>query len=545
MGGKNQRRKLMLNPSVKPDSTGVWWLNWTNDPAALLYDIVLASGAHVQAGKGATSSKLGGKPTTMPKIAAVYAPSATSYETAVDASAPSIAVNSSIKNGDTLSAPLEWTATVTGTTPTSVKFYIDGVLKWTEGFAPYVFNGDPGGMLDPSILSSGTHTFLVQATLPNSTVASASSTATVNKVSPPPPPPSSGKEGRVGFCMYATSQADKYDISPTQAQKDWMNQHWNRAIIYLDQIAAWYGGGWGYVDVLAIYTNSVTTAREHLMKRSTVDRLLTPNEEALRLHAEHVVRGAESPFAASSVSAIDPNWILRDAAGNRKTFYSSVQYLGDIGNPAYQDYRAQQIASMSGRHYKGVHCDDVNLDRVVAGPDVINPRTQKQYTLADWQRDFADMMTKIRNAAPKPFEIVHNSLWWASGPDVDRCAKQADVFELERGFNDPNYTPSQIQNVWTFVDKLHSFGVAANHLSEASGQQAALFNMACALMVSNGKDFHYGNTGWQPDAWNSLFDRDYGAALGPCHLVSGSVWKRDFERGTVTVDLNTKVATLP
>lgn len=350
--------------------------------------------------------------------------------------------------------------------------------------------------------------------------------------------------------MYATSQADRYTLSPapTSAQKDWMNQHWQRAIIYVDQIAAWMLGGWGYVDVLAIYTNSVSVARAHLAVRA-VDAapLPTPNEEALRIHSEHLVAGKTSPLAASSVTAIDPSWILRDAAGNRLTFYSSVQYLADPGNPAYQDYRAQQIAAMPGRHYAGVHCDDVNLDRV-SNSNAINPRTGQPYTLPDWQRDMANMMTKIRaaaKAARADFEILHNSLWWASGADVDRCIKQADVFELERGFNDPNYSAGSIQTVWAFVDKLHSWGVAANHLSETSGQQAAHFNLACALLCSNGRDFHYGNSGWQPDAWDPVFDRDYGAASGPRQQTGTSTWARSFQGGTVTADLAAKTATLP
>jgi hypothetical protein len=298
--------------------------------------------------------------------------------------------------------------------------------------------------------------------------------------------------------MYATSQADKYDLSPapTQAQRDWLNAHWDRAIIYMDQIAAWLTGDWGYVDVLAIYTTS-STATAH------------------------------------------PEWILKDAAGNKLTFYSSVQYLGDIGNPAYQDYVAAKIGGMASRSYKGVHCDDVDLDRVVV-PSAINPRTNAVYTLADWQHDFANMMTKVRVAAPKPFEVVHNSLYWAgTSGDVARCIKQADVFEVERGFNDAG----DLTKLMAFADTLHSWGIGLNYLSETAGVGPATFNLACALLCSNGHDYQYSNYGWQPDSWWALNDANLGAAKGP-RYQSGNVLRRDFANGWVTADLPAKIGTV-
>jgi Hypothetical glycosyl hydrolase family 15 len=322
---------------------------------------------------------------------------------------------------------------------------------------------------------------------------------------PPPttPPPATGAEGRVGFCMYATAQADKYDLSPgpTATQKAWINAHWNRAIIYMDQIAGWLNGDWGYLDVLATYTSS-STVTQH------------------------------------------PDWLLHDVAGNKLTFFSSVQYLSDIGNPAYQDSVAQRIGTMASRGYRGVHCDDVNLDRVVRA-EAVNPRTGQRYTLQEWQRDFATMMEKIRKAAPKPFEIVHNALWWASGPDVDRQIKACDVYELERGFCDPKYTPAKIAQLWNWVDRTHSLGAGVNHLAEgATTKQQAMFNLGCALMCSNGHDYQYASYGWQPDGWWPGHEVDLGAAKGP-RVDGGTVFRRSFDKGTVTVDLAARTASIP
>ncbi len=327
-------------------------------------------------------------------------------------------------------------------------------------------------------------------------------TALEHPVTPPP----TGSEGRVQFCMYATSQADPYDLAPppTLGQEAWMRQHWNRMITYVPNIQAWHPGCWRYLDWLAIYVNS-QTANAH------------------------------------------PEWILRDASGTKLTFFAPNQYLADIGNPAYVDYMIATAGTYLSGGARGLHIDDVDLDRVVV-PTAINPRTPGvPYTLHDWDHDMSVGLQKLRAAYPAA-QIVHNSLWWedTSNPDVLAALKACDVFELERGFNDPNYTPAKIQQVWSFCDLAHSLGTAVNHLSESNGgTQAAHFNLGCALLCSGGKDFAYENTGWQPNNWDPIYDKDYGAALGGRAQVSANVWERRFAGGTVTVDLAAKTAVLP
>jgi probable HAF family extracellular repeat protein len=89
-------------------------------------------------------------------------------------------VTSSITNGQTLSGQLPWTATITGMPApvTTVKFSIDGVLRWTEGASPYYFNGD-FNKLDTTTLTNGNHTFTVTATAADGTTATITATATV------------------------------------------------------------------------------------------------------------------------------------------------------------------------------------------------------------------------------------------------------------------------------------------------------------------------------------------------------------------------------
>src|SRR3954447_13582099 len=69
--------------------------------------------------------------------------------------------NSGLANGQTLSGPIAWQASVSGSAD-HVVFSIDGSARWTEYHPPFAYNGD-GGMLDTRKLSDGAHTFRVTA----------------------------------------------------------------------------------------------------------------------------------------------------------------------------------------------------------------------------------------------------------------------------------------------------------------------------------------------------------------------------------------------
>ncbi len=417
--------------------------------------------------------------------------------------APSLSVTSSLAGLTTLSGPVAWTA-VPSAAVTRMDFLIDGATEWTEFIAPYDFNGSPDGKLDPTILTNGPHIFTVVATAADGTKATTTTTLTVDVALPPgPDPPSDGSEGNLRFWMYATSQADYLFTGgrPTQADKDFEVAHWDDIEGWLDIEPTYHPSVFRYNDMLQIYVGS-------------------------------------------SIATQHPDWILKTASGGYAMY--NTHYMADIGNAAYQDFKAAECAAFIAKGFDGIKADDVNLDKV-NNTSAIDPRTPGQtLTLANYQKYWVQLMTKIKTkvkAAKPGAGVAHNSLWWASGADVDKCIAQADLYQLERGFNDPNYTPAKILQVWAFVDKLHSMGVAAIHLSEAGGTQAAHFNYACGLLSNNGHDRVYG-VGWKPEAWDPIYDTDLGAALGPRFLVSGNLWRRNFKLGYATADLYAKVGTI-
>jgi hypothetical protein len=58
---------VRLDPKIVTDTTGVLWLTWTVDSAAIAYDIIAPGGQHVQAGRKASRARLG-KPTLPVKV---------------------------------------------------------------------------------------------------------------------------------------------------------------------------------------------------------------------------------------------------------------------------------------------------------------------------------------------------------------------------------------------------------------------------------------------------------------------------------------------
>ena len=106
--------------------------------------------------------------------------------------------------------------------------------------------------------------------------------------------------GSVNFMRAAEGSFDTFTSNPTAAQQDWMKAHYSRMRAYapyFDTRLSWSSKAWFYQSAYAIYPGSA-------------------------LDVEH------------------PEWILRDAAGNKLyiPFGCSggkcTQYAADIGNPA-------------------------------------------------------------------------------------------------------------------------------------------------------------------------------------------------------------------
>jgi hypothetical protein len=85
--------------------------------------------------------------------------------------------------GQTVSGSIAWQVWVSGGTATRVDFSVDGSVKWSQTSSPYVYGG-PGGVLDTTQLSNGTHTLSATAYGTRGSKATTSVSVTVANAAP-------------------------------------------------------------------------------------------------------------------------------------------------------------------------------------------------------------------------------------------------------------------------------------------------------------------------------------------------------------------------
>ena len=319
-----------------------------------------------------------------------------------------------------------------------------------------------------------------------------------------------GDTGRVHFMQVADSEFDVFTRDPSPAQRQWMRDHYTRMKTwspYFDSRLDWYTNAWAYRDAYAIYRTS--------------DR-----------------------------ATAHPEWILKDAGGNKLYIPfgcsggTCPQYAGDIGNPAFRAAWLADARETMARGYKGLYVDDVNMSwRIGDGAgrtaQAIDPRTGSAMSEATWQRYMADFMEEISAAFPDR-EIVHNAIWFTrDNSDVRRQLRAADIVGLERGFNDAGLTNGDGRWSWrafaALIDRTHADGDRVLLDANAETHAERLYGLAGYLMVTNGRDLLGNGEGGRPNDWWAGYDVELGNAKGKRYLSDG-VWRRDFERGSVFVN---------
>jgi len=337
---------------------------------------------------------------------------------------------------------------------------------------------------------------------------------------------SSQAAGTVNFVKHTSSLDTSYLNEATSQTKSWMNQHfWHTVVFtpYFDSKTSWYPHGWAYKDLYAIY-------------------------------------------AGSSFASEHPSWILHNAAG--QPLYipwgcsdgTCPQFAGDIADPEYRHAWIAEAKSALAGGYSGLWIDDVNLVFAVGNDRgeheaPIDPRTGEQMTEQAWEQYVVTFVEEIRAALPG-VEIVHNSVWYAGGPQrwenplVKREIAAADYINLERGVNDPNMTGGSgewsLQAFLSFIDSVHAAGRGVLLEGFDNSAQGREYNLAAYFLVSTGDD-GVGNTEMTPEDWWSGYETNLGQAEGARSSWQG-LMRRDFSGGIVLLNepqARTRTVTLP
>ena len=357
-----------------------------------------------------------------------------------------------------------------------------------------------------AVAPAGSGTVDVTVTTPSGT----SATGAVDRFGYVAPAPSDAP-GAVHFVKWADSSFDAEDI---QSNAMFMWEHFTRMVVFspfFDARTAWAPPAWLYQDAYAIYVGS-------------------------SLESEH------------------PEWILRDASGNRLYIpYGNPpnQYAGDISNPAFRTYWIERVKAKLSHGYAGVYVDDVDM-----WANTGNAKGEKRAPISGvtgqpisdeaWREYLAGFMQELRQAIPG-YEIAHNNVWYAGGgaanrgttaPVVRRQIEQADVLNLERGVRDSGLTGGSgswsLYNVFTYVDEVHALGRAVK-LGGGTYEPAAMeYNLAAYFLISTGRDYiSDGLSSQNVKSFWSGWSVNLGDAIGPRERSPSGLWSRRFSNGVV------------
>jgi hypothetical protein len=417
---------------------------------------------------------------------------------------------------------VSWTAS-TSDAPTKIDFSIDGVVKWTEVQAPYVYNGD-GNTLDTRTLSNGGHTLSVKASFPDGATASASKSVTVSNTA-------------------ATTVA---------ATTDLLTLRWGSSYQYLTNASSY--------SFIGIGQGEADTCESQNPGRCII-----------------YVSGAQAVYddvwwAGVWYSEAKANgWLLHDRAG-QEIYYGSGGNgrLTNPGNAAFQQQWITEVtAYLAAHHLQGVHIDNFGVEPPSNGDptwNIAEIANQQAYQAA--QLSFIKAVGAALKA--KGYYVLVNGEAYIPGNNGSddgtltlnwqaSFAPYVSATEIEYWQQNPNNT-SQLYNDcgcawtghWSGWQKVaadaqaRGIGFVGLVYGSSTDLRNARFGRGSFLLESIGGPASA--FGWQPttasDNWNGVVAANIGTAAAGKYQVAPNVWRRDFSNGTVVVNPTTAAVTV-
>jgi hypothetical protein len=349
---------------------------------------------------------------------------------------------------------------------------------------------------------------------------SASDNDETNAPAPPPPP---NNDGQIRLDKELDSNQDTFlqNASNDPSLRPFWKQKYDRVGPVFDwwlvanaRNAGWLPDGWEYEDAYAVYKDS---------------------------------SGNPEPDKA--------RFVLRDANG--KLLYipfncsggTCPQFAANVCDPAWQTNYINRVINTAAL-YGGTFMDDTNFERMVSdgggnpstSPAPINYLDGTTLTQDEWDTCMADFVVRVQNETSG--ELAINTVFFHDGgistPDVARGIDAANVWNIERGFNDGGLTGGtgtfSFARLMNDIDTAHRLGtcVIVQPKDNANGSEQREIDRAAYWMISNGCDYVTGGDDTDQPTYDSAFwDHDIGASLGSRFLRSDGVWQRDFAGGTV------------
>ena len=253
------------------------------------------------------------------------------------------------------------------------------------------------------------------------------------------------------------------------------------------------------------------------------------------------------------ISQNHPDWFLLDTNGQRIRMHSSSDvYRMDPANPEWRNFfltRVLEWQNRTGWSALFLDCVESSLGELQRNGTIpVKYQDDASYRAA--VRGFLEYLdVNYSQALGRP--VLANITMGLDETTWSSYMQYLDGAMQERwavGWSVNEYvTVSKWQDDLTRAEKFQNQGkhlilVAPGSQADANRQN---FAFASYLLISNGKAaFRYGNSDTYRDVWlYNNYQVDLGTPLGP-RYQSGALWKRDFTRGSVTVDPSSRTATI-
>lgn len=261
-----------------------------------------------------------------------------------------------------------------------------------------------------------------------------------------------------------------------------------------------------------------------------------------------------------------PEWLMRDTSGNLIThIYGGARYVQvDPGNPGWQQFfltrvreLQEQVDPTHGGIWDGVFLDNVDASlgrfraigvQPAAYPDDVTYHTAVRSFLRAIYEGYFQPQNRPLHA--NITEVRDGTVWDSHLDYLDGAMQEGWGVDWGSGYLTAARWEADLQR----AEKTQARGKRMMTIAQGNEptpepiwQAANLrqqFAYASYLLVANGQAaFRYSDSPYRYIWLYENYKLDLGRPLGP-RYQEGSVWRRDFERGTVTVDPVTRAATI-
>ena len=253
------------------------------------------------------------------------------------------------------------------------------------------------------------------------------------------------------------------------------------------------------------------------------------------------------------ISQNHPDWFLLDTNGQRiRMNPKSDVYRMDPGNPEWRKYFVIRVLEWQNRTgWSGLFLDylESSLDDLKRNGTI----PAKYPDDASYRGAILGFLEFLRLNYSQPYgrPVLANITMGLDDATWSSYMQYLDGAMQERWAVDWDVSKYVKDSKWredlARAEKFQSQGkylilVAPGNQADANRQN---FAFASYLLISNGKAaFRYGNSDMYREVWlYNNYQVDLGTPLGP-RYQSGSLWKRDFTKGSVTVDPVNHTATI-